>query len=37
VAPKSADRVMRFRAESTAVTPRFESGSQRAAALAPPV
>src|SRR5271166_968820 len=36
VAPKSADRVMRFRAESTAVTPGLESGSQRTAALAAP-
>src|SRR6201996_1516741 len=35
VASKSVDRVMRLRAESTAVTPE-RSGSQRATALAPP-
>ncbi len=36
VAPKSVDLVMRFRAESTAVTPR-RSGSQGATALATPI
>jgi hypothetical protein len=37
VVSKSVDRVIRFRAESTAVTPEFASSSQRTTALAPPV
>src|ERR1700757_4163896 len=37
VVSNSADRVMRFRAESTAVTPELELSSQRAAAFAAPV
>src|ERR1700722_6328999 len=37
VASKSVDRVMRFRAESTAVPPVWISSSQRATALATPI